>query len=123
MNRQFASCLKPLFQSEAKWKIIYMKTIFCSQANITHFQKKGINIEDFSSGALAPAPAWISGDFSELILVFEFSFSFNIDIQSWVCMLVDGQISSKSPMQSLKSGVLVFKFRPHSPLEFQELSG
>ena len=32
--------------------------------------------------------------------VFEFSFFFNISTQSWVCTLVDGRISSKSPMQS-----------------------
>lgn len=31
--------------------------------------------------------------------VIEFSFLFNINIQSWVCALVDGRISSKSPTQ------------------------
>ena len=34
------SCLKPLFQSQAKCKAIDMKMIFYSHANKTHFHKK-----------------------------------------------------------------------------------
>ena len=35
------SCLKPLFQSEAKCEAIDMKMIFNYDANKTHFQNKG----------------------------------------------------------------------------------
>ena len=40
-NRPFLSCLKPLFQGEAKCEDIDMKTIFYFHANKTHFHKKG----------------------------------------------------------------------------------
>ena len=39
-NRPFQSCAKPLFQGEAKGKVIDMKTIFYSHADKTHFHKK-----------------------------------------------------------------------------------
>ena len=39
--RASLSCLKLLFQSEAKCKAIDMKMIFYSYANKIHFQKKG----------------------------------------------------------------------------------
>ena len=40
-NRPFLSCLKPLFQIEAKCQAIDTKMIFYSLANKTHFHKKG----------------------------------------------------------------------------------
>ena len=40
--RPFPSCLKPLFQSEAKYKATDIKIFFYSHPNTTHFQKKGI---------------------------------------------------------------------------------
>ena len=40
-NRLFPSCLKPLFQSEAKSEAIDMKIIFNYVANKTHFHNKG----------------------------------------------------------------------------------
>ena len=33
----------PDFRSPEVGRYVYIKTSFCSQANITHFQKKGIN--------------------------------------------------------------------------------
>ena len=40
--RPFPSCLKPLFQSEAKYKATDIKIFFYSHPNTTHFHKKGI---------------------------------------------------------------------------------
>ena len=40
--RPFPSCLKPLFQSEAKYKATDIKILFYSHPNTTHFHKKGI---------------------------------------------------------------------------------
>ena len=40
--RPFPSCLKPLFQSEAKYKVTDIKIFFYSHPNTTHFHKKGI---------------------------------------------------------------------------------
>ena len=40
-NSPFPSCLKPLFQSEAKCRAIDMEMIFYSHANKTHFHNKG----------------------------------------------------------------------------------
>ena len=40
-NRPFPSCLKPLFQSEAKCQAIVMKMIFRSHANKTHCHNSG----------------------------------------------------------------------------------
>ena len=40
-NSPFPSCLKPLFQREAKCKAIDTKLIFYSRANKTHLHKKG----------------------------------------------------------------------------------
>ena len=40
--RPFPSCLKPLFQSEAKYKATDLKIFFYSHPNTTHFHKKGI---------------------------------------------------------------------------------
>ena len=37
----FPSCLKPLFQSEAKCEAIDFKMIFYSHTNRTHFHNKG----------------------------------------------------------------------------------
>ena len=40
-NRSFPSCLKPLFQGEAKCSAFDMKMIFHFHANKAHFHKKG----------------------------------------------------------------------------------
>ena len=40
----FPSCLKPLLQSEAKFKAIDMKMIFYSHANKTHFPRKVLQL-------------------------------------------------------------------------------
>ena len=40
----FSSYPKPLFQNEAKWEAIVMKTIFYSHANKIHFDKKGFTL-------------------------------------------------------------------------------
>ena len=40
-NRSFLSCLKPLFQGEAKCSAFDMKMIFHFHANKAHFHKKG----------------------------------------------------------------------------------
>ena len=40
-NRLFPSCLKPLFQGEAKCSAFDMKMIFHFQAKKAHFHKKG----------------------------------------------------------------------------------
>ena len=45
----FPSCLKPLFQSEAKFKAIDMKMIFYSHANKTHFPRKVLQLACFES--------------------------------------------------------------------------
>ena len=37
----FPSCIKPLFQSEAKYEAIDVKMVFNSDADKTHFHKKG----------------------------------------------------------------------------------
>ena len=42
VDRPFPSCLKPLFQSEAKREAIYMKIIFCFHANKTQFHNQGL---------------------------------------------------------------------------------
>ena len=76
-------------------------------------------MEDFSSTALAPVPAWSLGDFSELIwclnspspLIYIYCLGF---VHWWTA-----EFQEKSPMQSYKSGVLVLKFRPCLPLKFQ----
>ena len=41
LNRSFPSCLKPLFQGEAKCLAFDMKMIFHFHANKAHFHKKG----------------------------------------------------------------------------------
>ena len=41
VRRPFLSCLKSVFQSEAKRKAIDMKMNFYSHVNKTHFHKKG----------------------------------------------------------------------------------
>ena len=41
VRRPFPSCLKSVFQSEAKRKAIDMKMNFYSHVNKTHFHKKG----------------------------------------------------------------------------------
>ena len=40
INSPFPSFSKPLFQSEAKCKVIDMKMIFYFNVNLTHFYKK-----------------------------------------------------------------------------------
>ena len=40
-NSPFASCFKPLFQSEAKCEAIDLKMIFNFNAHKTHFPNKG----------------------------------------------------------------------------------
>ena len=42
-----SSCLKPLFQSEAKCDAINIKMVFCSRANKTHFHMKGFALSLF----------------------------------------------------------------------------
>ena len=41
LNRPFSSCLKPLFQSEAKYEAIDMEIIFFSHANKTRLHNEG----------------------------------------------------------------------------------
>ena len=43
-NRTFPSCLKPLFQSEAKNEAVDMKMIFYFQTRKTRFHKKGLTL-------------------------------------------------------------------------------
>ena len=42
VDRPFSSCLKPLFQSEAKCAAIDTKVIFCCHANKTDFHNNGL---------------------------------------------------------------------------------
>ena len=49
VRRPFPSCLKSVFQSEAKRKAIDMKMNFYSHVNKTHFHKKGFAL----TGSLA----------------------------------------------------------------------
>ena len=40
-SKPFPSCIKPLFQSEAKYEAIDVRMVFNSDADKTHFHKKG----------------------------------------------------------------------------------